>query len=66
MPGLAKSHMPEALILGDADARRCAASTFDRNVVVTASAGTGKTTLLVERLLRLLMKSPSPVSLPMR
>src|SRR6266568_3095306 len=64
MPGPAKSLMPEALALADADARRCAASTFDHNVVVTASAGTGKTTLLVERLLRLLMRSPFPVSLP--
>ena len=58
------SPMPEALALGDAYARRCAASTFDRNVVVTASAGTGKTTLLVDRLLQLLMKSPHPVCLP--
>ncbi len=56
--------MPEALQLSDADARHSAATTFDRNIVVTASAGTGKTTLLVDRLLQLLMKSPDPVSLP--
>jgi ATP-dependent helicase/nuclease subunit A len=56
--------VPEALILRDADARHSAATTFDRNIVVTASAGTGKTTLLVDRLLQLLMKSPDPVLLP--
>ena len=37
--------------LRDAEARRIAATTFDRNVVVTAGAGTGKTSLLVERVL---------------
>ncbi|MGH7151571.1 MAG: UvrD-helicase domain-containing protein, partial [Planctomycetota bacterium] len=41
--------------LPDSDARRRAAATFDRSVVVTASAGTGKTTLLVERALHLLL-----------
>ncbi|MEQ1848602.1 MAG: UvrD-helicase domain-containing protein, partial [Nitrospira sp.] len=35
--------------------------TFDRNVVVVAGAGTGKTTLLVNRLVYLLMKEPAPV-----
>src|SRR6185369_13199938 len=54
----------DPIILRDADARLSAATTFDRNIVVTASAGTGKTTLLVDRLLRLLMKSPDPVLLP--
>jgi ATP-dependent helicase/nuclease subunit A len=56
--------VPEILKLRDADARHSAATTFDKNIVVTASAGTGKTTLLVDRLLQLLMKSRDPVSLP--
>jgi ATP-dependent helicase/nuclease subunit A len=47
----------------DAQARSLAATTFDRNVVVTASAGTGKTTLLITRLVHLLVKSPDPVPL---
>lgn len=37
--------------LADAAARGAAVTTFDRNVVVVAGAGTGKTSLLVERLL---------------
>lgn len=37
--------------LPDADDRDVAARTFDRNLVVEAGAGTGKTSLLVERLL---------------
>jgi len=41
--------------------RRTATATFDRNVVVTASAGTGKTTLLVNRLLYVLLYLPEPV-----
>ncbi len=48
----------------DAQARTLAATTFDRNVVVTAGAGTGKTTLLVDRLVHLIVKSPDPVPLP--
>lgn len=47
----------------DAQARTLAATTFERNVVVTAGAGTGKTTLLVERLVHLIVKSPDPVPL---
>jgi ATP-dependent helicase/nuclease subunit A len=42
-------------------ARELAETTFDRNVVVVAGAGTGKTTLLVNRLVYLLMKEPAPV-----
>lgn len=42
---------PAALRLADAEDRDLAVSTFDRNLVVVAGAGTGKTTLLVERLL---------------
>lgn len=45
----------------DRQARESAETTFDRNVVVVAGAGTGKTTLLVNRLVYLLMKEPSPV-----
>ncbi len=48
----------------DAQARILAATTFDRNVVVTAGAGTGKTTLLVDRLVHLIVKSPDPVPVP--
>jgi ATP-dependent helicase/nuclease subunit A len=44
--------------LPDASDRERAATTFDRNVVVTAGAGTGKTRLLVDRLLHLLMRDP--------
>jgi ATP-dependent helicase/nuclease subunit A len=47
----------------DNQARILAATTFDRNVVVTASAGTGKTTLLITRLVHLLVKSPDPMPL---
>ena len=45
----------------DEPERRQATTTFDRNVVVTAGAGTGKTTLLVERCVNLLMREPQPV-----
>lgn len=40
--------------LPDGAARREAATCFDRNLVVTAGAGTGKTALLVERTLNLI------------
>ena len=43
--------------------RRQATTTFDRNVVVTAGAGTGKTTLLVERCVNLLMRPSDPVQM---
>ena len=46
----------------DSDARRAAETTYDRNVVVVAGAGTGKTTLLVNRLTYLLMREPAPLS----
>lgn len=45
----------------DKPARELAETTFDRNVVVVAGAGTGKTTLLVNRLVHALMKEPDPV-----
>ncbi len=46
--------------LSDADARQIGETTFDRNVVVLAGAGTGKTTLLVNRLLHALLREPHP------
>ncbi|HSA86011.1 MAG TPA: UvrD-helicase domain-containing protein [Nitrospira sp.] len=53
--------MNEELHISDRIARESAETTFDRNVVVVAGAGTGKTTLLVNRLVHLLMKEPAPV-----
>ena len=47
--------------LSDAAERHRAIQTFDRNLVVTAGAGTGKTTLLVERLVHLLLRNPDPL-----
>lgn len=46
----------------DASDRERAIRTFDANVVVTAGAGTGKTTLLVERLVHLVVREPDPVA----
>jgi len=48
----------------DQSDRLLAVSTFDRNIVVTAGAGTGKTTLLIQRMLHLLMREPAPLKLP--
>lgn len=51
----------------DNDIRELAVSELDRNIVVTAGAGTGKTTLLVNRMLHLLLghkrfqKEESPI-----
>lgn len=53
--------MPDVQALSDAQARLQAETTFDRNVVVVAGAGTGKTTLLVNRLINLLMREPDPL-----
>ncbi|MDH4301586.1 MAG: UvrD-helicase domain-containing protein, partial [Nitrospira sp.] len=53
--------MSNELLIPDRLARQSAETTFDRNVVVVAGAGTGKTTLLVNRLVHLLMKEPNPV-----
>lgn len=50
-------------LLPDADARHTAETTFDRNVVVLAGAGTGKTTLLVNRLIHALLREPRPLRL---
>ncbi|MFQ5693912.1 MAG: UvrD-helicase domain-containing protein, partial [Nitrospinota bacterium] len=46
--------------LADAEDRLRAVTTFDRNVVVTAGAGTGKTALLAERLLNLFFRREDP------
>ena len=53
--------MNNDLLISDRVDRESAATTFDRNVVVVAGAGTGKTTLLVNRLVYLLIKEPAPV-----
>jgi ATP-dependent helicase/nuclease subunit A len=45
----------------DSRDRELAAATFDRNVIVTAGAGTGKTTLLIDRLTHLLVRFPEPL-----
>ena len=55
--------MNNDFLIPDREARQSAETTFDRNVVVVAGAGTGKTTLLVNRLVHLLMKEPDPVSI---
>jgi len=49
------------MILPDAHDRQIAVTTFDRNLVVTAGAGTGKTTLLVDRLAHLILRNPEPL-----
>ncbi len=47
----------------DATERELAVTTFHANVVVTAGAGTGKTTLLVDRLVHLLVRNPRPLKI---
>jgi ATP-dependent helicase/nuclease subunit A len=54
--------MSEGLPLTDSLDRLGAETTWDRNVVVVAGAGTGKTTILVSRILNLLMREPSPLN----
>ena len=49
--------------LSDGPARERAATADDRNIVVTAGAGTGKTTLLVDRLLHLLLHRVPPLAI---
>jgi ATP-dependent helicase/nuclease subunit A len=53
--------MPNENQIPDRAQRELAETTFDRNVVVVAGAGTGKTTLLVNRLVHLVIKNPNPV-----
>ena len=57
------STSPTPIKLGDAGDRRAAVTTFDRNLVVTAGAGTGKTTLLIDRLVHLLLRNPEPLKI---
>jgi ATP-dependent helicase/nuclease subunit A len=57
------SMTPSASEFADAADRRAAVTTFDRSVVVTAGAGTGKTTLLIERLVHLLLRNPEPLKI---
>src|ERR1044071_4141167 len=47
--------------LPDSADRARALESFDHNLVVTAGAGTGKTTLLVDRIIRLLLRNPDPL-----
>ena len=49
--------------LPDDKDRLLAVRTFDKNIVVTAGAGTGKTTLLVDRITHLLMRETDPLSI---
>ncbi len=55
--------MSDLFTLTDSQDRFLAETTCDRNVVVVAGAGTGKTTILVNRILNLLMREPSPVAI---
>ncbi len=55
--------MNEPISIPDAQVRRLAETTFDRNVVVVAGAGTGKTTLLVNRLVHLVVREPNPADI---
>ncbi|MGQ0810914.1 MAG: UvrD-helicase domain-containing protein [Nitrospiraceae bacterium] len=48
--------------LSDSFARTRGATAGDRNIVITAGAGTGKTTLLVDRLVHLLLNRPEPLA----
>ena len=54
---------PANAALPDANDRKIAVTTFDRNLVVTAGAGTGKTTLLVDRLVHLILRNPEPLKI---
>ena len=54
--------MSESFALADSQDRLLAETTWDRNVVVVAGAGTGKTTILVNRILNLLMREPNPLA----
>ena len=53
--------MTDLAALADSQDRFRAETTWERNVVVMAGAGTGKTTILVNRILNLLMREPNPL-----
>jgi len=55
--------MSELLTFADSQDRLLAETTWDRNVVVIAGAGTGKTTILVNRILNLLLREPNPLAI---
>ncbi|MGH7147156.1 MAG: UvrD-helicase domain-containing protein, partial [Nitrospiraceae bacterium] len=55
--------MSDVLTLSDSEDRLLAETTWDRNVVVVAGAGTGKTTILVNRILNLLLREPNPLAI---
>lgn len=55
--------MNDGMVLPDSLARTLAQTTWDKNVVVMAGAGTGKTTILVNRMLNLLMREPHPLAM---
>ena len=55
--------MTEFLAFADSQDRYRAETTWDRNVVVIAGAGTGKTTILVNRILNLLLREPNPLAI---
>ena len=55
--------MNDVLTLVDSQDRLLAETTWDRNVVVVAGAGTGKTTILVNRILNLLLREPNPLAI---
>ena len=55
--------MSDVLTLADSQDRFLAETTWDRNVVVIAGAGTGKTTILVNRILNLLLREPNPLAI---
>ena len=54
--------MSDLSTLADSRDRHLAETTWDRNVVVIAGAGTGKTTILVNRILNLLLREPNPLA----
>ncbi len=54
--------MSDLFTLTDSRDRLLAETTWDRNVVVIAGAGTGKTTILVNRILNLLLREPNPLA----
>ena len=55
--------MSDVLTLADSKDRLLAETTWDRNIVVVAGAGTGKTTILVNRMLNLLLREPNPLAI---